>query len=118
MAKVLLKKPVFKMYQEVVLVSESVTGDVLCENKSLRIKKGQRGVVVLICKTPDVPYIGYVVEFFDKKGESIAVGTVKETDIAALPDGYPDAKAIKPRKSGKDKNKSKNKSDKLKSRAA
>ena len=91
-------KPRFKMYQEVVLVCESVKGDLLCESESTRVRKGQEGVIVLVNVTTGVPYIGYVVEFFDKHGETIAVSSVKESDIAALPDGRSDVKVVKPRK--------------------
>jgi hypothetical protein len=90
-----LKKPLFKMYQRVILLCESVKDDF---GEPVRVKKGQKGVIVLICRAPDVPSIGYFVEFFDKKGETIAVSVVKEEDIAALPDGRPDIKAVKPRK--------------------
>lgn len=86
------------MHQEVVLVRESIKGDVVCESRSVRIKKGQKGVVLLICRTPDVSSIGYVVEFFDNRGEAIAIGDVKEEDIAPLPGGYPDVKAVNSKK--------------------
>jgi hypothetical protein len=91
-----LKRPQFKMYQQVILVCESAKDDVFGEPTIVR--KGQKGVIVLICQTPDVPSIGYAVEFFDKKGETVAVSIVEENDIAALPDGSPDVKVAKRRK--------------------
>jgi hypothetical protein len=101
MQKPILKKPVFKMYQEVVLIRESVKDNFFGE--PVTVRKGQRGVVMLICKVPDVPSIGYAVEFFDKKGETIAVSIVEESDIAAMPEGRPDVKAVKQRRKNKPK---------------
>jgi hypothetical protein len=98
MQKPMLKKPMFKMYQDVFLIRESIKGDLLCESESVIIRKGQRGQVMLICRAPGVPSIGYAVEFFDKKGETVAVSIVKEEDIAALPNGRPDIKVVKAHK--------------------
>ncbi len=89
-------KPIFKMYQPVVLVRESLKDDLFGE--PVTVKKGQKGVIVLVNIAADVPYVGYEVEFFDKQGETIAVSSVKEEDIAALPDDHPDVKVMKPRK--------------------
>ena len=89
------KKPLFKMYQEVVLVRDWVKDDF---GETTVARKGQRGQVMLICQAADVPSVGYAVEFFDKKGESVAVSIVEESDIAALPGGYPDVKAVKTKK--------------------
>ena len=80
------------------MIRESIKGDVLCESRSVKIKKGQQGVVLLICRVPDVPSVGYAVEFFDNKGNSIAVSTVNEEDLAPLPGGSPDIRAVKTRK--------------------
>ena len=104
MQKPMLKKrPIFKVHQEVVLIRESIKGDVVCESRSVRIKKGQQGVVLLVCRVPEISSIGYAVEFFDKNGNSVAVSTVEEEDLAALPGGYPDVKAMKPHRKNKSK---------------
>ena len=89
-------KPKFKMYQEVILIGEPFKDDLFGEPATVR--KGQEGVIVLVNIAADVPYVGYVVEFFDKRGETVAISDVKEEDIAPLPGGYPDVKAVKPRK--------------------
>jgi len=89
-------KPKFKMYQEVVLVRKSLDDELFGE--PVTVRKGQKGVIVLIYITAGVPYVGYEVEFFDEQDETIAVSTVKEEDIAALPDGRPDIKVVKSRK--------------------
>ncbi len=89
-------KPKYKMYQEVVLVRKSLEDDFFGE--PVTVKKGQTGVIVLINIATDVPYVGYEVEFFDDKDETIAVSTVKEEDISALPDDSPDMKVAKRRK--------------------
>ncbi len=89
-------KPKFKMYQEVVLVRGAVYDDLF--GGPVKIRKGQEGVVVLINITAGVSYVGYEVEFFDSKGETIAVSTVKETDLAILPGGHPGVEEAKPRR--------------------
>lgn len=95
-----IKKPLFKMYQRVILMRDSVED---IGGEGTFAKKGQKGVVLLICRTAHMPSIGYVVEFFDKKGEAVAVSTVREEDIAPLPSGYPDIKAVKSKKKSKPK---------------
>ncbi len=84
------------MYQEVVLVRESIRDKFFGE--SVIVRKGQKGVIVLINIAPHIPGVGYVVEFFDDQNETISVSDVKEEDIAALPDGEPDIKVAKARK--------------------
>ncbi len=84
------------MYQRVVLVRESLKDKLFGE--PVTVRKGQKGVIVMVYVTKDVPYVGYEVEFFDEHHETIAVSTVKEEDIAPLPGGNPDMKAMKSRK--------------------
>ena len=89
-------KPLFKMYQEVVLVRESLKDNFFGE--PVVVRKGQQGVIVHIHIVSGVPHVGYEVEFFDKNDETVAVSTVEENDIAALPGGHPDVKAVNSKK--------------------
>lgn len=86
-------KPMFKMYQKVVLVRESLKDTFF--GKPVIVRKGQKGVVMLINQAKHIPYVGYEVEFFDKAGETIAVSSVKESDIAPFPEDSPQSKRAK-----------------------
>ena len=73
-----------KQYQPVVLVLDSFTTTFF--GKTVRLTRGQKGEVMEVFKHPDAT--GYAVEFFNEKGESIAVAVLEEGDIAPLnPDG-------------------------------
>jgi hypothetical protein len=69
----------FKQYQAVQLNCDSLKQEFWGE--AVELKKGQRGIVLDVLKIPNLP-IGYNVEFFDKTGETIAVTTLKEKDLA------------------------------------
>lgn len=70
-----------KQYQDVELTKDMMSDETLGEPVMLR--KGQKGVIVEIHKTSDVPYPGYDVEFFNDDGDTVAVMIVREEDIKA-----------------------------------
>ncbi|MBA3991969.1 MAG: DUF4926 domain-containing protein [Cyanobacteria bacterium DS2.3.42] len=71
-----------KQYQDVELVKDMMSDESLGEPVLLR--KGQKGVIVEIHSSSEVPYPGYDVEFFDDAGDTVAVMIVREEDIRAL----------------------------------
>jgi hypothetical protein len=87
----------FKQYQEVVLVRESLQDTFFGTPVDLR--RGQQGVIVEVYNRLGCP-TGYDVEFFDADGETIAVTTVQEGDIAAVSVEELMSKPSKSRKKG------------------
>ena len=71
----------FEQYQKVVLVRDSLQDTFFGEPVDLR--RGKEGVIMEVYNRPGFP-TGYEVEFFDEDGETIAVTTVHEGDIAAV----------------------------------
>lgn len=71
----------FKQYQDVVLIRDSLTDTFF--GKPISLRQGQQGIIMEIFNRPGVP-TGYDVEFFDDNGDTIAVTIVKEDDIAPL----------------------------------
>ena len=69
----------FKQYQQVQLKCASLK-EVLFD-EPVELTKGQHGVVLDVLKLPGLP-IGYNVEFFDAKGQTVAVTTLEEKDLA------------------------------------
>ena len=86
-------EPMFKMYQEVIFAGESFKDTFF--GKPVTVKNGQRGVIMLINKAAHVPHVGYEVEFFDETGDTVAVSSVKESEIAPCPEDSPNAKKVK-----------------------
>jgi hypothetical protein len=70
-----------KQYQRVRLVRESLSDTFF--GKRVKLRRGQRGVIVEIYDQPGIP-TGYEVEFFDKEGETVSVTTLEEGDIEPL----------------------------------
>lgn len=73
-----------KQYQEVRLNKDRLVEKLL--DKTIVLHKGQEGIVVEVHKVPGLP-IGYTVEFFNDKGEGIAVSTLEEKYLT--PTGSP-----------------------------
>lgn len=75
------RKNLFKQYQAVQLKCKSLKE--IFDDEPVELKKGQRGIVLDVLLVPNVP-IGYAVEFFDKTGETIAVTSLAEKDLAPV----------------------------------
>jgi hypothetical protein len=68
----------FKQYQEVTLNLDSLQDEFFGEPVELR--RGQRGTIMEIYEQAGIP-TGYDVEFFDEEGESVALVTLRESDL-------------------------------------
>ena len=68
----------FKQYQEIELVQDMMSDELLGEPVQLHL--GQRGVIVDIHSGPGLP-TGYDVEFFNEQGETIAVMIMTKEQI-------------------------------------
>lgn len=75
----------FTQYQKVELTHNMISDNTL--GKRVPLRAGQKGVIVEIHESPEVPYKGYDVEFFDDAGNTAAVMIVKEQDIKPVPQG-------------------------------
>lgn len=71
----------FKQYQEVELVEDMMSDELL--GKPVKLHRGQRGVIVEIHRAPGLP-AGYDVEFSNEHGETVAVIIVTEEKIKPL----------------------------------
>ncbi len=71
----------FKQYQEVILIRDSLQDTFFGE--PVNLQQGQRGRIMEVYNRRGLP-TGYDVEFFDEAGETIAVTIVQEGDIAPL----------------------------------
>ncbi len=73
----------FKQFEEVQLNLDSL--DEILFGEPVRLRKGQHGVVLDVLRKPGLP-LGYNVEFFDNAGETVAVTTLGEKDLAPIDD--------------------------------
>lgn len=73
-----------KLYQEVELKVDSYKGTFFGE--PFKLKKGQRGVIVHKSVVRGLP-IGYHVEFFNNRGETVALPALEEKYLAPVPQG-------------------------------
>jgi Domain of unknown function (DUF4926) len=76
-----------KQYQEVQLKKERLVEKLLDE--TIILHKGQEGIVVEVHNLPGLP-IGYTVEFFNDKGEGVAVSTLEEKYLIPIGPPPPD----------------------------
>ena len=71
----------FRQYDSVKLKKQLLTDN--CVGEPVQLYPGQRGVIVEIYRTPGHP-LGYEVEFFNDKSETIGLMTVQASDIEPL----------------------------------
>jgi hypothetical protein len=72
----------FKEYQEVQLNMDRLVDNELYDTPVI-LRRGQRGIIVLVHDIPGLP-IGYSVEFFDENGDTLAVPALEEKYLTPI----------------------------------